>query len=113
MPTVRSRAAAARVWAEGPVDRKQEHFTICYGEGSIPVALVARENRFTFKVEFLLGRRTRPQMATRITDAVRQELDQYLLHSVSPDSWAFARYHCDTVANIASPVHWSWQPSAA
>lgn len=94
------------------MDRAAEHLKLCYGDRQVPVALVAREVNKDFTVEFLVNKRITDRLASRMAEAVRRELDTYLLHAVGPDSWAFARYHCDTAANRCSAVHWSWQPKA-
>jgi hypothetical protein len=108
----RGRPKTDRTWSQGKVDPKREHLAICYGDSRVPVALVARENLNTFTVEFLTGRRVSDAMLARISQHVRRELDWYLIQCVSPDAWAFAQYHCDTPANMSSPVHWSWHPKS-
>lgn len=98
-------------WVEGTVDVRADHISIRYGEGRKPVALLGRDGRKGFKVEFLLKARRQDHPASRILDNVRQELTFYLLDAIGPDSWSFAQYHCNTPANTRSPVHWSWHPA--
>jgi hypothetical protein len=40
-------------------------------------------------------------------DAVRRELDFYLVELGEPDRWAYAVYHCGQGANPYSKVYWS------
>jgi hypothetical protein len=41
-------------------------------------------------------------------DAARKELDFYLVEKHGENSWAYAKYHCGTSANICSTLHWSY-----
>jgi hypothetical protein len=111
MRVVRSSGIPAN-WSAGVVDRQDDHIKISYGAHRMPVALVAQTAEREFTVEFLLGRRISVRRAGVMLAAVRAELDFYLLCSTGPEPWAFARYHCDTVANACSSVHWSWQSRA-
>ncbi len=108
MRTMRS-SGVQPSWREGVVNRQDDHIKICYGAHRTPVAVVARAAEQDFTVEFLIGKRINVRRARVMLDAVRAELDFYLLCSTGPEPWAFARYHCDTVANACSAVHWSWQ----
>jgi hypothetical protein len=44
----------------------------------------------------------------RVMDDVRRDLELYLVELGKPDPWAYARYHCTTLANAYSAVHWSY-----
>lgn len=99
-------------WTEGTVNRTAEHIQICYGEGHKAVALVAPRPSKGFTVQFMLRPSDEHPRIARILSEVRGELEFYLLHGIGPDSWLFARYHCETPANHRSLVHWSWHPRA-
>jgi hypothetical protein len=43
----------------------------------------------------------------------RHSLDFYLVEKDEPDPWAYALYHCNTGANMYSPVHWSYFPTGS
>jgi hypothetical protein len=98
------------LWDEGVVDRGQDHIQIRYGERNKPVALVTRHADKRFKVQFLLRERPGDAHSRRILNEVRGDLTHYLFGLVGPDSWAFAQFHCGTVANFSSRVRWSWHP---
>lgn len=101
-------------WTEGRVDTAKEHIEILYsdfmnedGEALAPVARVAPagKSRHSFVVEFLI----RPEQpgAAEMLDAVRRELDFYLVEKCEPDPWIYAQYHATgTAANLYSHVHW-------
>ena len=99
-------------WVEGAVDRRRDHVSISYGEGRNIVALVAPHPTQGFRVQFLLKPRQTSVQISRILDEVQSELTFYLLSIVGPDSWTFVQYHCDTLANRRSMVHWSWHPKS-
>ena len=112
-------------WVEGVVDTNEDHIKLWYGnlptgnkkevvrQGGSPVALVARGSGKSFRVQFLLSARSSDKRTAKILNAVRRELDRYLLEVHGPDDftpWAYAQYHCYTAANIYSKVHWGWYP---
>ncbi len=105
--TQKTRAA----WVEGNVNRARDHLEIRYGEGRVPVALIAQRMRGGFTVQFLLKADHTSQRTSRILNDVYKELTFYLLDVMGPDSWPFVQYHCTTPANRRSIVHWSWHPS--
>jgi len=43
--------------------------------------------------------------------AAGRELDFYLVEKGGANPWAYAKYHCNTAANMYSSVHWSYFPS--
>lgn len=100
-------------WVEGVVDREADHVSLSYGESQRVVALVAPNGRHGFTVQFLLKARRTEVRANKILDEVRRELTYYLLEVVGPDSWAFVQYHCETLANRLSIVHWTWHQKSA
>lgn len=102
-------------WEEGPVDKACEHFEIVYGDVNtqmpeewIPVALVSAPKGTIFTVQFLIE--TSDRESRKMMDAVRRELDFYLVEKGEPDPWNYAKYHCRTGANVYSEVHWSYHP---
>ena len=103
---------AQPTWEEGYVDPQQEHFELRYGERQTPVARVGRDRERRVFVQFLDEKRDKNPRFHAIFGAVTGELTHYLFGAVGPDAWAFARFHCDTPANLASPVHWQWCPGA-
>jgi len=42
--------------------------------------------------------------------AVKKELDFFLIEKGEENPWAYVEYHCGTVANLYSNVHWSFFP---
>lgn len=100
-------------WVEGVVDRRADYVSLSYGEGRRPIALAAPHPRDGFTVQFLLKARPTEARANKILDEVRRELTFYLLDVVGPDSWPFVQYHCETLANRLSSVHWAWHPKTA
>ena len=98
-------------WTEGAVDASREHMKLTYGdirkdEDPAVVACVAREDEETgtFVVEFVRA------VTDEVMEAVRKELDFYLLEVGGYDPWAYAKYHCTTASNIYSKVHWEYYP---
>lgn len=71
-------------WTEGKVDPKKEHIELRYGN-----ALKGGWNKETIK-----------------------ELDFYFIALEEPDPWEYAIYHCGTMSNAYSSVHWSYFPKA-
>jgi hypothetical protein len=115
-PTPRVAGAAWR-WEEGAVDRADDHLELTYGdvqtqkpEAWVPVARVSRPQGAVFRVEFLVP----PADPARqvMVDAVRKELDFYLVELGERDPWGYAIHHCGTAANVYSQVHWACFPRA-
>ena len=97
-------------WVEGVADRGADHASLSYGESRRAMALVAPYSRHGFTVQFLRKARRTEVRANQMLDEVRRELTFYLLDVVGPDSWPFVQYHCETLANRLSSVHWTWHP---
>lgn len=110
-------------WTEGVVDANEEHLKLWHGnrptldrKGIIrrgprrPAALVARGPGRSFIVQFLVTGRSTGKRSAKILKDVRRELDFYLLEVGRPDPWAYAIYHCNTMADFYSSVHWQWHP---
>jgi len=97
---------AVWTWAEGVVDAKQEHIRIYCADDPKPVAWVApgRDNSFT--VQFA----KRSGLPSEVREAVRRELDFYLVEKREENPWAYAIYHCSTAANVYSSAHWGYYP---
>ena len=41
---------------------------------------------------------------------VEKEIKFYLIEKGEENPWAYAIYHCSTVANVHSKVHWFYYP---
>jgi hypothetical protein len=96
-------------WREGAVDERADHLLLIYAPLELPVALVGPHVEGTFPVRFLDQRNEDDRATAR--DAVQRELDFYLLDVGKPDPWNYAIYHCRTMSNAYSDVHWSWHPA--
>lgn len=94
---------------EGSVDQAAEHFRIVYGDEGTLMARVAQGADKTFVVEYE-SRPTPGGDSQQALDAVRREIEFYLLEVGGPDPWAYAIYHCGTTANVYSKVHWGYVP---
>ena len=95
---------------EGRVDSAAEHFVIEYGDESALIARVGQGAEKTFVIEY----QPNPPLKDDIqeaTTAVRHEIEFYLLKVGGPDPWAYAKYHCGTMANAYSKVNWGYVPS--
>jgi hypothetical protein len=76
------------------------------------IALLCRGARKNvFVVEFLPASELAGTALEAGRQAVRQELDFYLVQLEEPDPWRYAIYHCTTAANIYSSVHWGYFPT--
>src|SRR5262249_165479 len=75
----------------------------------LPIALIGNPTNHVFPVRWLVspGSPSHKQMI----DAVKRKLDFYLVEKRETDPWAYAKYHCNTSANIYSSVHWSYFPN--
>ena len=116
-------------WVEGVVDTNEDHLKLWHGKpprqdskgriyqyAKTPIALLARGPGKTFTVQFLLAARPTDKRTAKILKDVRRELDFYLIELSTPDRpapWAYAQYHCSTMANFYSKVHWAWCPKAS
>ena len=101
-------------WQEGSVDRSGEHIELRYSDAShagndqwTPVALIGRPTGLVFPVQWL----AEPDVPREVIAKVRHELDFYLVEKHEPNPWGYAVYHCGTVANVYSGIHWSYFPS--
>jgi hypothetical protein len=73
----------------------------------LPVALLGRPAGKVFPVQFLLDR-SDPAHSQAVHDVTR-DLDFYLIEL--GESWAYMQYHCGTMSNVYSTVHWSFFPA--
>jgi hypothetical protein len=93
-------------WIRGRVDRGGEHITLSYD--GMMVAVVAPDNDGkTFRVEFVTSG---DQVTEAMREAVKRELDFYLVELNEADAWRYAQYHCSTASNLYSNVRWSYYP---
>jgi len=109
--------ASSYQWISGKVSEAEEHIKISFGSYNDPnsgqlisIARVSKPKEKIFRVEFLIKSDSPDE--TKMIDAVKKELDFYLVEwgegSIFADPWAYAIYHCNTSANIYSHVHWSY-----
>ena len=103
-------------WRVGSVYGMTDHFELRYGTSEkagwddwIPVALVGLPTEQVFVVEFLIDEEQTLEHAKIIKD-VKDELDYYLVNLGDRDPWLYAQYHCGTLSNAYSTVHWSYIP---
>jgi hypothetical protein len=92
-------------WSEAAVAIDREHIQLSWGstdEDRRPIARVAPAGAHSFTVQFIVDK----VIEAAAVAAVTKELDFYLVENSEPDPWAYARYHCNTGANLYSPVHW-------
>jgi hypothetical protein len=98
-------------WRTGKVSTSGEHFELRYGDPDksrwdefIPIARLSAPSEQTFTVEFVIPSQTKHK--AEMIEAVKKELDFYLIEKKEKDPWAYAMYHCGTQANLRSRVHW-------
>ena len=105
-------------WREGPVDQSREHMELRYGavrQGAwhdwLPVARVAPPVDGVVTVEFLVDKDDAGN-ADLIAMAVKQ-VKFYLIDYGKRANlggfvpWEYASYHCGTMSNMYSQIHWS------
>jgi hypothetical protein len=104
-------------WREGAVDAQEEHIELRYGDAAkraydewLPIALIGKPTNHVFPVSWLMAPDNPSKQ--RIIDAARKELDFYLVEKHEANSWAYAKYHCSTAANMYSKVRWSYFTNA-
>lgn len=104
-------------WREGRVRRSSDHFELRYGSSNkagreqwVPVALLGRPQKRVFKVQFLIDRSDSSH--SKAIKALIDELNFYLVEQNERDPWAYAKYHCGTMANMYSSIHWSFFPKS-
>jgi hypothetical protein len=102
-------------WQDGVVDPHGKHIELRYGDAGKspyenwqPIARIGRPKKQVFPIEWLIAADSL-EHEPMIIEA-RQELDFYLVEKGEPDPWAYAKYHCNSLANIYSRVHWSYFP---
>jgi hypothetical protein len=100
-------------WIVGKVSPDEKHIEIRFCNSAEsgwnewrPIARVAAPKRQIFTVEFLVAAED-PEVIEMV-NAVKKELNYYLVDKREEDPWAYARYHCGTGANVYSNVHWSF-----
>ncbi len=99
-----------QMWIEGLVNPDDEHVVISYrefDERSTPLALLAAGPGRGYTVEFTLKPGREDQQGQEILEEIREELDFHLVELDEPDPWAYARYHCNTVANALGSIRWA------
>lgn len=76
------------------------------------MALIARGSGRSVTIQFKEVDQNQTS-ATKIRKEVRKEIKYYLVELGEPDPWAYSIYHCGTMANVYSKVHWSYIPNPA
>lgn len=104
--------SSIRRWQEAPVEPSGEHLLLtCAPHGGadwsdyFPVARIGRPIRGAVSVEFLVDR-SDPKLKEAVAKVIKQ-IEFYLIDKREPDAWGYACYHCGTLANAYSDVHWS------
>ena len=101
-------------WRELPVKADEAHFQLRHSSHPeepaaqwLLVALIGPPANRTFPVQWLLD--AAEPAYSKAVRAVRRELDFYLVDKGELDPWNYAKYHCGTMANVYSDVHWSFR----
>lgn len=97
---------------EGSVEQTAEHFEILYGDEGALIARVSQGADKTFVVQY----EALPTVENDIqqaVDAVRKQIEYYLVELGEPDPWSYAVYHCGTMADAYSQVHWAHIPASS
>ena len=97
-------------WVTGIVDDNVEHIRIWHVENETPIALVAPGQGRSFVVQFLLADKPEDILICKIMKDVRHDLDYYLVEKRENNPWAYAKYHCNSGANMYSEVRWIYLP---
>jgi hypothetical protein len=94
-------------WVEAPVARGEDHLRLVHDDYAPSlVALVGPPAEGVFPVEFLVADDGTDATVARVLAKVRASLEMYLLEVGRPNPWAYAHYHCGTLANAYGVVHW-------
>jgi hypothetical protein len=102
-------------WREGVIDVQTEHIELRYGDAGeidyeqwVPITLIGKPTNRVFPVRWLMS----PDNPSneQMINAARKDLDFYLAEKGEANPWAYAKYHCNTAANMYSKVHWSYFP---
>ena len=95
-------------WRQGSVDRRQDHLALSHDAFESPLAVVGPAAEGVFPVELMEVRSVSDRDLAKALEAACRELDFYLVELGEPDPWAYAIYHCRTMSNVYSSIHWSW-----
>jgi hypothetical protein len=105
------------LWITGKVDTSKEHVKILYGDPNKTcwddfrtVALLSPPVDQTYTVEFLVA--PEGPYEVEMINAVKKELDFFLIEKGEENPWAYVEYHCGTAANLYSNVHWAFCPKS-
>jgi len=110
-------------WEEGEVYEREEHIELRHGnadttsyENWIPVARLAKPIDHVFKVKWLVqpvSADTGSAECESMRADARKSLNFFLVEKGESDPWGYARYHCNTGANLYSSVHWLYYPNGS
>lgn len=92
------------------VNVRDDHLELRYGARQTPVARVGLDEHKHIRVQFLVAVREGNVASQEMLNDTRGELTYYLFSVAGPHAWAFGRFHCETPANFASRIRWSWHP---
>ena len=115
MPSTNERADERPTWSwvSGSVDRQGDHLTLWHGVIDEPIAVVGPPSDRVFPVEFLVTPDPADPAFPEAVEAVRRQLDYYLVELGEGDPWAYAIYHAGTGSNLYASVHWGWHPAGS
>ena len=95
-------------WAEGPVDQTGEHLELFDGPFGPSAKLVARMGRIgdrAVAVDFVSD-------DVEAIEAAKREIQTYISGLGGPRAWEYLIYHCGTLSNAYSKIHWGYVPQA-
>lgn len=100
-------------WAESPVTRGAGYFEIRFDprdrdsqSPAVLVALVGPPRDGIVDVEIALDA-SNPDFDSLVAECTR-EIEFYLVDKGEPDAWRYAQYHCGTMSNVYSSMHWRY-----
>jgi len=102
-------------WRQGVIDVQTEHIELRCGDAEksdyeqwVPIALIGKPANHVFPVLWLIS--SDNTACERMIGAARDELNFYLVehpkdYPGTGHPWTYAKYHCNTAANMYSQVH--------
>ena len=114
----KSRTKQIKDWREGIVDTIKPHFELRFGsvdngywDDWLPVALLGEPKEGIINVKILFDKSELKNK--KIIKKMIKDIEFYLIYKNEPDPWEYAIYHCGSMANAYSDVHWSYFNSGA
>ena len=105
-----SRRRGGWSWQDGAVDPRRDYLELRYGAQEtdpgewVAGARVGPPTGRVFPVQWLIDPKDPENRG--LVQAIREDLDFYLLEVGGRDPWLYAQYHCGTMANWYGFVHW-------